>query len=300
MIKNLKKRTLNTYYTSNEGSVGYYLSEIAKYKQIPDNEIRTLIKKAQKGDKSSMDAIVNSNQRFVFMMAKRFSGGNNDLLSDLISEANIGLLNAIKRFDTKSNNGFLTYAVHWIQKQIFIFLTFTDPIVKVPNKSKTLKVPEIKHKFYLINGRYPTNEEIISELKNEFNYSIIDESDLYQLSVKSVDCPLKSSTNNDETYTIMDLINENDDSAGSTTSNNEYESEVDESYSKMLISKSMCALSEKEKKVIKLLYGIDCYREYEIQEVAEKMGITKEGIRLINKRAIEKLRYNVKKTMENI
>lgn len=83
-MRNLEKRVFNTYYTSTDGSLGYYLNEISKYKILPDYETKKEILKAQKGDKRASDKVVNSNQRFIFSIAKRFCNGDKDLLKDLI------------------------------------------------------------------------------------------------------------------------------------------------------------------------------------------------------------------------
>ena len=286
-MRNLIKRVHNTYYTSNIGAVGSYLSDISKYKILSDNEIKNEIIKAKKGDKLAIDKIVNCNQRFVFSLAKRFSNGNDELLMDLINEANIGLINSIKYFDLKKNNYFLTYSVFWMQRQIYLYLTFTNPMVKITNKSKTTKVSEIKNQFYLKNGRTPTSEEIINELKNKHDIEILNESDLFQFSTTSIDEHF-SNEKNDEF--CPNLINNSEVSSNMI---NDYETKSEDEYSKSLISNSIGVLSDREKKVIEMLYGIGDYRGYEIQEVACKLGITKEAVRLINKRALEKLKEEI-------
>lgn len=290
-MRNLDKRVCSTYYTPTNGSLGQYLDDISKYKVLSDADIKILLVKAKKGDKKSMDKIVNSNQRFLFSLAKRFSGGNNELLSDLINEANIGLINAINYFDIKNENTFLTYAVYWMQRQIFLYLTFTDPMIKISNKSKTTKVSEIKNKFLLVNGRYPTSDEILDELQNSYGIKLNNRSDIYQISTTSIDAP--SITENYDDFSSYASSNETENEIYSVVSNNEYEKNTEKDYSKTLISNSIGVLSDKERKVVEMLYGIDSYREYEIQEVAEKLGITKEGVRLINKRALEKLKDEI-------
>ena len=286
-MRNLVKRVHNTYYTSNNGAVGSYLSDISKYKILSDNEIKKEIVKAKKGDKKAIEQIVNCNQRFVFSLAKRFSNGNDELLMDLINEANIGLINSIKYFDLKKNNYFLTYSVFWMQRQIYLYLTFTNPMVKITNKSKTTKVSEIKNQFYLKNGRTPTSEEIINELKDKHDIEILNESDLFQFSTTSIDEHF-SNEKNDEF--CPNLINNSEVSSNMI---NDYETKSEDEYSKSLISNSIGVLSDREKKVVEMLYGIGDYRGYEIQEVACKLGITKEAVRLINKRALEKLKEEI-------
>ena len=288
-MKNLEKKFSNTYYTSNIGSVGHYLSDISKYKILSDNETKILIKKSKKGDEKATEQLVKSNQRFVFSLAKRFSKGSNTLLSDLINEANIGLINSIKSFDTRMGNTFLTYAVYWMQRQIFLYLTFTEPMVKIPNKAKTIKVSDINNKFMMQNGRLPTSEEILNELQSKYGISISNETDLYQLTTTSIDNP--SITENYDDFSSFLSTSQNYDCDNiSVVSQNDYDNDIENNYSKALISNSIGILTPKERRVIELLYGIDNYREYQIQEIADKLDMTSEGIRLINKRALEKLK----------
>ena len=290
-MRNLDKRTSNTYYTPNSGSLGRYLTDISKYKILSDKDTKKLLQKARRGDLLAKSEIVNCNQRFVFSLAKRFSNGNTELLSDLINEANIGLINSITRFDPKNDNTFLTYAVYWMQRQIFLYLTFVDPMIKVSNKSKTTRVSEIKNRFLMLNGRNPTSEEILSELQENYGIEIVNKTDIYQVSKMSMDSP--TITENYDDFSSFIFGSQTDIDSSPVTSHNNYEINVNDDYSKILISSSMGILTDKEKKVIELLYGIGDYREYEIQEVAEKMGMSKEGVRLINKRALEKLKEEI-------
>lgn len=291
-MKNLEKKISNTYYTSNIGSVGHYLADISKYKILSDNETKNLIKKSKNGDENATEQLVKSNQRFVFSLAKRFCNGSNILLSDLINEANIGLINSIKFFDIKKDNKFLTYSVYWMQRQIFFYLTFVEPMVKMSNKAKTTKVSDINNKFMMQNGRNATSEEILNELRTKYGINISNESDLYQFSTTSIDNP--SITENYDDFSSFLSTNQNYECGDiSVVSQNNYDKDIENSYSKALISNSIGALTSKERKVIELLYGIDSYREYQVQEVAEKLGMTNEGIRLINKRALEKLKEEI-------
>lgn len=298
-MRNLDKRVSNTYYTPNSGSLTQYLDDISKYQILSDAETKKLLSKARRGDKFASDKIINCNQRFVFSLAKRFSNGDVNLLSDLVNEANIGLIISVERFNPKNDNKFLTYAVYWMQRQIFLYLTFTNPMVKVSNKAKTTRVSEIKNRFLMVNGRNPTSDEILDELQTKFGIELLNESDIYQITTTSLDSP--SITENYDDFSSFFSASQTDDREGvSVISQNSYDNDIEDNYSKMLISSSIGVLSEKEKRVIELLYGIGDYREYEVQEVADKMGITKEGVRLINKRALGKLKEEISVKQEII
>lgn len=290
-MRGLNKHSSNIYYTTSTGSLGIYLNDISRYKLLSDEDFNAEILKAKNGDPKAIDKIVNANQRFVFSLAKKFSNGNDDLLLDLINEANMGLITSIKRFDPKKDIKFLTYSVYWMQRQIILYLTFTDPIIKVSNKAKTTKVSQIKNKFFLINGRIPTSEEILMELKEKHNIQISNESDIFQMSKISVDGPNITENYGDISSYFLGNLNNSLDT--DITSTNNYEKEIDENYSKTLISKSIGILNDRERSVVELLYGINDYRQYKIQEVAQKLGITNEAVRLIEKRALKKMEKKI-------
>lgn len=287
----LEKRICNTYYTTNEGSIGRYLNDISKYKILSDAEIKDEIKKAKKGNQESVDKIVSSNQRFVFSLAKRFSKGSDSLLCDLINEANIGLIKSIQYFDTKKEETFLTYSVYWMLKHIHLYMNYIDPMIKVSNKSKTSKVSTIINKFFLINGRNPTSEEIITELKEKYGIRINEESDLFQLNKISIDT--QSITEKYDDFSSFYLENEKIPSDSEICSNNGYEDIIERDYSKTIIEKSMMILTERERNIVELLYGIKDYREHKVQEIADQLGITNEAVRQINKRALDKLKEDI-------
>ncbi len=297
-MRNLDKRISNTYYTPNADSITQYLSDISKYNVLSDSEIKMLISESRKGNKTASDKIINSNQRFVFSLAKRFCNGDHELLSDLINEANIGLIMSIDKFDPNNDNKFLTYSVYWMQRQIFLYLTFTKPIVKVSNRAKTMKVPEIKDRFLKLNGRMPTTLEIIDELSDKYGIELPNESDVYQLTSTSIDSQMITENSDDFSSFLYDA---NEQGSGvDIVSHNLYSEHIENDYLKSIISNSIGVLTSKERMVVELLYGINDYREYAIQEVADKMGMSKEGVRVMNKRAINKLRNEISLKFETV
>lgn len=274
------------YYTPKTCVLDSYLSEISKYKILSQDESNELINRAHNGDKSAVDILINSNQRFVFSLCKKYANGDSYLLMDLINEANMGLIEAIERFDVDRKYTLLTYAVHWIEKYILSYITFVDPMVKKPNSLKTTRVPQIKNNFFLKHGREPSISEVLTILKEEYNIEILDESDTYEFSCHSLDIFDEES----------DMMSPDIDNAyflgyiDGTYSKNDYEDEIDSSYNKTILNHSIGKLSEKEREVIKLLYGIENDRFYEISEVADRLFLTKEGVRMIRNRSLEKIK----------
>jgi len=292
-MRNLDKRIKHVYFTPKADTISYYLTDISKYKVKSDSDIRVLLEKYKRGDKKAFDEVINSNQRFIFSLAKKFSGGDIELLSDLINEANVGLIKAIPKFDLYGETKFLSYAVYWMQREILQYLNFVNPMIKISNKGKTNRVPDIKSKFYLKNGRNPEPHEILDELKEIYGVDITNEKDVYQLNTISITNPIISDNYDDFSSFFCAFGIESQDENSKIVSYNNYDDNSDDDYSKVLIAKSFEILTAKERNVIELLYGIGDYREYEISEVAFKMGISKEGVRLINKRALEKLKSEI-------
>lgn len=264
-----------------------YLSEIAKYEILTKEQTLELVIKAQDGDRSAINTLVKSNQRFVFAICKKYANGKVDLLMELISEANIGLIKGIEKFDVKAKNTLLTYAVHWIEKYVLSYITFADPIIKVSNKLKTLKIPQIKNEFFLKNGVNATTNDIITILKEKYDIEFVDETDVYGFACYSLDFLTGDDESSDvDKMFYVERISEMYDV-------NDYEKEIDLSYNKAILNHSIGKLTESEGEVIRLLFGIENERPYEVSEVAESMLLTESGVRMIRDRSLGKLKKSM-------
>lgn len=263
-----------------------YLSEIAKYEILTKEQTLELVIKAQEGDRSAINTLVKSNQRFIFAICRKYANGKVDLLMELISEANIGLIKGIEKFDVKAKNTLLTYAVHWIEKHVLSYITFTDPMIKVANKLKTLKIPQIKNDFFLRNGRTATTNDIITILKEEHNIEFVDKADVYEFACYSLDFFEEEESSDVDRMFYVDRMNEMYDM-------NNYEKEIDLSYNKAILNHSIGKLTESEGEVIRLLFGIENERPYEVSEVAESMLLTESGVRMIRDRSLGKLKKSM-------
>ena len=121
---------------SNELLVSY-LKDISKYKILGNDEILELVKKAQTGDKKAIDAIVQSNLRFVVTIAKQYQNRGIQLM-DLISEGNIGIMKAIEKFDPDKGVPFLSYAVWWIKQCIYGSIYWHGKDIRLPMSQQLL------------------------------------------------------------------------------------------------------------------------------------------------------------------
>jgi DNA-directed RNA polymerase sigma subunit (sigma70/sigma32) len=141
-------------------------------------------------------------------------------------------------------------------------------------------VNKIKNEFFLLNGRYPTVEEIMEELEMKYSIVIKDEVDLYDVVYNSIN----SSLDEGETF-----YEESAEFNQATSSYNDYEKTVNDEYNQALVGIMLNGLTEKEQKVIKPLFGIGC-EEQSMETIAEEMGMTKERIRQLKISICEKLK----------
>jgi len=294
MLKQFSSKASKCYYTPNVGVLNSFLLEISKFKILDEKEIRKLVKLSKKGDEKATDKIVKSYQLFIVSVAKRYSSGNYELLCDLINEANIGLLKAIETFDLNYGTKLITHSIAWIQKSIFEYLSSTADPIKRTNKNKTIDVIKISNKFLLENGRLPAISEILDILEETKGIVVIEEADIYNIEISSMSNIVEFEGSND----MGSEIEFNNSDKMSTA--NEYEPQMECEYFKTIIDGAIGILTPKEQKVVKLLYGIDEFKQFELQEVAEVIGVTSEAIRLINKRALNKLKEEINIQRERI
>ncbi len=148
-----------------EGSLGMYLRDIAKHKAVPASEEAELAVRIRKNDRKALDRLVKANLRFVVSVARNYQ--NQGLpLSDMISEGNLGLIRAAKRYDEKKNFKFISYAVWWIRQSILQGLAKQSRIVKVPlNQVGTIhRIGKTRAKLEQTLHRTPNTQEIADEL----------------------------------------------------------------------------------------------------------------------------------------
>lgn len=273
-MKNLK---ITKKITSRDSdSVDKYLREIAKIEMISSEKEVELSNRIKKGDDSALEELVNSNLRFVISVAKQYQ--NQGLsLSDLISEGNIGLIKAAKRFDATKGFKFISYAVWWIRQTILQALAENARIVRLPvNKVGAVnKMNRLLTKLTQIYEREPTTEELAKELSVETTY--VKELMSFAERTAYLEAPV---TNSDDNLTLLDIISSKEDHFS-----NFYDENLNTQINSMLSS-----LKDRENKIIKMYFGIDHPHKYTLDEIANQMGLTRERIRQIKTKAMNKLK----------
>jgi RNA polymerase nonessential primary-like sigma factor len=256
-----------------------YLDDIKDFNiMTPDEEVDYIIK-AQNGDIKARHHLVESNLRYIFSFAKKFSGSNNVL--DIVDVAYIGFNDAITKFDVTKGFRLCTYANQWMGQKIRLYLMNEHLPVRKSNISKTVnKVSTIKNKFFTKYGRMPQIEEIQEELFNTYGIKIKETCDLVDVMYSSI---------NQTTEDGESCYEESAEFNGATSSINEYEVESENDYAKALVATMLKTLSEREQKIIKKLFGLGCEPQ-EMDSVAEEMGMSKERIRQIKISVCKKLK----------
>jgi len=260
-------------------SLDKYLQEIGKEELISAEEEVILAQKIKAGDTMALEKLTKSNLRFVVSVAKQYQ--NQGLsLPDLINEGNLGLIKAAQRFDETRGFKFISYAVWWIRQSILQALAEQSRIVRLPlNQVGSLnKIKKEASKLEQLYERAPSPDELAKSL--ELSEDKVKESLRISTRHISVDAPLVQG----EDGSLLDVfINEDLPDTD--------ESLIYESLSKE-IQRSLATLSEKERDIINLYFGLGLNHGLTLDEIAIKFDLTRERVRQIKEKAIRRLKKN--------
>ncbi|GAB4200499.1 MAG: RNA polymerase sigma factor RpoD/SigA [Bacteroidia bacterium] len=260
-------------------SLDKYLQEIGKEELITAEEEVQLAKRIKEGDEEALEKLTRANLRFVVSVAKQYQ--NQGLsLPDLINEGNLGLIKAARRFDETRGFKFISYAVWWIRQSILQALAEQSRIVRLPlNQVGSLnKISKAYSKLEQEHEREPSTEE----LAEATDIPVEKVADTLRVSGKhiSIDAPLIAG----EESTLVEVIpNSDSPSADATLMKESLEREVD---------RALSTLTERERDVIKLFYGIGVAHPLTLEEIGDKFNLTRERVRQIKEKAIRRLRHS--------
>ncbi len=257
-------------------SLGTYLKEISRIPLLSREEEIDLARKARAGDEKALQKLVESNLRFVVSVANRFSGCGISLL-DLINEGNIGLIEAARRFDPDRGVKFISYAVWWVRQAIMQVLAEQAGSVRLPLKQAGL-LYKIRAKYEELSkkhNREPTSQDLAQAL----GISLKEVEEILQVSRRALS--LESPVGEDSDTPYMDLIQAED---GSSVDHQLILNALHDEIVKLLEN-----LAPREKEVIELRFGIAHDNPMTLEAVGEKLGLSRERIRQIEKKAKKKL-----------
>ncbi len=260
-------------------SLDKYLQDIGKEELITAEMEVELAKRIKQGDQWALEKLTRANLRFVVSVAKQYQ--NQGLtLPDLINEGNLGLIKAAQKFDETRGFKFISYAVWWIRQSILQALAEQARIVRLPlNQVGSLnKINKAFSKLEQEYERKPSAEELAEIL--EVPEDKVKESMKVAGRHVSMDAPLSSS---EDGGTLMDVMANGD-------SPNADKQLLAESLQKE-IERSLSTLTDKEKEIIRLFFGIGMNHGLTLEEIGTKFNLTRERVRQIKEKAIRRLRH---------
>ncbi|MDO8970737.1 MAG: RNA polymerase sigma factor RpoD/SigA [Saprospiraceae bacterium] len=259
-------------------SLEKYLQEIGKVDLLTPEEEVDLAKRIKQGDQIALEKLTKANLRFVVSVAKQYQ--NQGLsLSDLINEGNLGLIKAAQRFDETRGFKFISYAVWWIRQSILQALAEQSRIVRLPlNKVGSLN--KINKAFSELEQQYerePSAEELAELL--EITTDEVETTLGVAARHVSMDAPFVEGEDN----SLLDVL-ENSTMPG-TDSHLDYADSL-----RRDIDRSLGTLTDRQADVIKLYFGIGVEHPLSLEDIGDKFGLTRERVRQIKDKAINKLR----------
>ncbi len=267
---------------SEQESLQIYLQQISKIPLINVQEEIELAAEIKLGNESAREKMITANLRLVVKIAQEYSNLGLSLL-DLINEGNIGLMKAVERFDPNKGGKLSTYASWWIKQSIKRALA---------NQSKTIRLPihmvdrvtQIRRTTAILAeriGRDPTDEELASEMNLPVNRITL----LKSVSQKpaSLDSPLGE----EENSTLGEIVP--DEKATSPLENLQSKSLIGD------ISKVLDQLEPREADIIRLRFGLEGLDPLTLEEVGDKIGVTRERVRQLQEHALRELRKSMAK-----
>ncbi len=266
-----KRHSIN----NDENILAVYLKEINKIPLLSHEEEQKYAELAAKGDKKAKDILIKSNLRFVVNVAKKYQ--NKGLpITDLINEGNIGLINAIEKYDVSRGYHFISYAVWWIRQSILVAIGEKSKMIRLPlNRfGELVQIEKARKEIYEITGEEPTAEEVADMLN--LDKGLVENLLAVSREYVSLDTPLNPGAR--DASVVGDFVEDKSYKLPE-------EILVDESL-KEEIEKLLMNLPEKEAAVLRRRYGLSGETPMSLKEIGEVYNLTKERIRQIEKKAI--------------
>lgn len=279
-IKNCdEEKGLGSLSSSDESSMKIYLREIGSYPLLSKSAEEELIKRLDNNDKDAFTQLYYSNLRLVVSIARRYANRGVDLM-DLIQEGNLGLMKGIEKFDSTKGTKLSTYATFWILQSIRRAIKESSRLIRISEHAQGIlqKIKKLEEKGY-------TNKEIAEKLGLTLEY--VQQLIAVSSTPASIDAPIENGDNDDAK--LIDTIAD------------EYyyfEDEIDQCYSCEIVDLALSCnkLDEREKYILKKRFGF-LGKIYSLEEVGKELGISRQFVQQLEKRALNKLRVFLKNEM---
>ncbi len=280
-----KKKIQDEFGEGSSDSVQMYLKEIGQYPLLSSEEEVDLAKRIERNDEAARQKLALSNLRLVVSIAKKYVGRSANLtLLDLIQEGNIGLFKAVEKFDYKKGYKFSTYATWWIRQAITRALADQGRTIRIPvHMVETInKYQQVVRRLVQDLGREPMPEEVAAEMG---------------VGVDKIRHIMKISQ---ETISLEAPVGDDDDQDSSLESFIPDEESISPSMSaarkilKAYINEIIADLTPREQKILDMRFGLTDGVTHTLEEVGKVFSVTRERIRQIEAKALEKIRQHHK------
>ncbi len=260
-------------------SIQMYLREIGKAPLLSMDEEVQLAKKKEKGDQESIMSLIRSNLRLVVSIAKKFAGRGGLTLLDLIQEGNIGLFRAVEKFDYRKGYKFSTYATWWIRQAITRALADQSRTIRIPvHMVETInKFQQVQRRLIQDLGREPLPEEVAAEMGEEIDKV----RHIIQISQETVSLETSVGDDGDDDSKLGDFIED----VKSVSPDKAAARRLLSSHIRDIIQE----LTPREQKILEMRFGLVDGVAHTLEEVGQEFGVTRERIRQIESKALEKI-----------
>ena len=285
----IKEDPIERGYTRSDSqydSIQMYLREIGKYPLLNAQQERDLAKRIVEGDAEARNLLARANLRLVVSIAKKYVGRSPDLtLLDLIQEGNLGLFKAVDKFDYTKGYKFSTYATWWIRQAITRALADQSRTIRIPvHMVETIaKYKQVARRLAQDLGRDPLAEEIALEMG-------VDVDKIYQ--IEKID---------QDTVSLESPVGDSDEDGKSVLGDFIKDDKIlapDQEVARRILADQLREildeLSPKEREILKLRHGLEDGIYHTLEEVGKKFGVTRERIRQIEAKALERIRTHEK------
>ena len=270
---------------ADENILSLYLKEINRIPLLSREQEDAVAREAAKGSRAAKERLINANLRFVVNVAKRYQGQGLPL-SDLISEGNIGLMNAVDRFDVEKGYHFISYAVWWIRQAILKAICEKSRMIRLP-LNRANELVQIDKARKLVQDGHSTEAEI-NEIAKLLDMGPGHVADIINISRALVSLERPVYTDKDSS-SLGDFI---EDEGYRAPDQQAIDSALQDDIEMVLET-----LNQKEAEIIRYRFGLGAGAPMSLKEIGDRFNLTKERIRQIEKKALKRLQHPARKRL---
>ncbi len=263
-------------------NISAYLAEISRIPLLSAQGERELARRIHKGDERAHQAFIEANLRLVVHVARQYAGGDPEKLMDLIQEGNLGLFRAVDRFNPELGYRFSTYAMYWIRQAIRRYI-MREPAIRLPEHvaADVNRMRRVRHTLFQELGRHPAADEVAAEMG-------VPEGHIHKLEEYS-----------QATVSLDQAVGEDEDDG---TMLGELLRDLEAPQPEFIASQHLLRarvrdvvseLPAKERDIVRMRFGLQDNIPHTLEEVGREFGVTRERIRQIQNKALERLRRHV-------